>query len=105
MAEPGFHAAAGVYSASFNSSPRSGSFQLPDHPLLIMEELPGVFLDGVQYYDLKGIGFLSSTSLAGIIGLIRILLKQGITVRFINTGDRIRSKIISVGLERIINCI
>jgi MFS superfamily sulfate permease-like transporter len=67
-------------------------------------ELSGVYLNGVQYYDLKNILYINNTGLANLIDLLKSLLKQGIKVQFVNVTQKIQHKIKSVGLERVLNC-
>jgi hypothetical protein len=67
-------------------------------------ELSGVYLNGVQYYDLKNILYINNTGLANLIDLLKSLLKQGIKVQFVNVTQKIQDKIKSVGLERVLNC-
>jgi ABC-type transporter Mla MlaB component len=71
---------------------------------IVTDELPGVFCEGVQYYDLKNVGFISNTGMANLVELLKSLLDQGVEVQFVNVNDKIKKKIKSLGLEHILNC-
>jgi ABC-type transporter Mla MlaB component len=57
------------------------------------DKLPGVLIKGVQYYDLKNIGFINNTGMANLIELLKSLLKQGVEVQFVNVNENIKNKI------------
>jgi ABC-type transporter Mla MlaB component len=67
-------------------------------------KLSGVLCDGVQYYDLKNILYINSTGLANFIDLLKTLLKKGLSLRFVNVNDKIKEKIKSMGLDKVLNC-
>lgn len=67
-------------------------------------KLPGVFCEGVQYYDLKSIQFISNTGMANLIDLLKSLLKKNVEVEFVNVSDRIKSKIRFLHLDNILKC-
>jgi anti-anti-sigma factor len=66
--------------------------------------LSGVYCEGVQYYDLKGVEYINNTGMAILIDLLKSLLEMGVEVQFVNVHSNIRKKISEMGLERIINC-
>jgi len=72
-----------------------------DRPL---DELAGVCIDGIHYYDFKSLIFLTNTDLASLIDLIKCSLEHGVEVRFVNVNDGIKRKIIAMGLDRILSC-
>jgi anti-anti-sigma regulatory factor len=72
-----------------------------EHPT---EELAGVCIDGVHYYDFKNVQFINNTGMASLIDLSKCLLEQGIKVQFVNVNEKIKNKIKSIGLENILNC-
>jgi hypothetical protein len=74
-----------------------GDFQL--------ENLPGVFCKGIQYYDLRNVGSINNTGMAGLIDLMKSLLQQGVETRFANANDDIRNRITSLGLGEILKCV
>jgi ABC-type transporter Mla MlaB component len=80
------------------------SINLAGDQYVIMDELPGVYMAGVQYYDLKNIGYINNTGMATLIELLKSLLKKGIEVKFVNVNDRIKRKIKTLGLENILCC-
>lgn len=75
------------------------SFKLSDSP-----ELPGVFCQGIQYYDLKNIYFINNTGMANLLDLLKSLLQKDVEVQFVNVCDKIKNKIKSLGLDHIIIC-
>ena len=72
-----------------------------DNPI---DELSGVCIDGVHYYDFKNVQFINNTGMATLIDLLKCLLEQGTKVQFVNVNERIKIKIKSMGLEDILNC-
>ncbi len=72
-----------------------------EHP---MDELSGVCINGVHYYDFKNIRSINNTGMASLIDLLKCLLLQGVNVQFVNVNERIKSKIKTMGLENILNC-
>jgi hypothetical protein len=67
-------------------------------------ELPGVYFQGTQYYDLKNIYFINNTGMANLIELLGSLLEKDVDVQFVNVCDKIRNKIKSLGLDQILIC-
>ena len=77
-------------------------FQLSgEHPV---DQLAGVCIEGVHYYDFKNIHFINNTGIASLIDLLKCLLEQGVKLQFVNVSEKIKSKIKSMGLENILNC-
>jgi ABC-type transporter Mla MlaB component len=74
------------------------AYQLPE------DELPGVFFKGVQYYDLKNIYFINNTGMANLIDLLKSLLEKNVEVQFVNVSDKIKNKIVAMGLDHILIC-
>lgn len=68
------------------------------------KSLPGVYLRGIQYYDLKNIYFINNTGIANLIDLLKSLLEKNIEVQFVNVSDKIKEKIRSMGLDQILIC-
>ena len=68
------------------------------------EKLPGVYIKGVQYYDLKDVGFINNTGMIHLIDLLRSLLKKGVETQFVNVNENIKKKIKALGLDHILNC-
>ena len=77
---------------------------LPDNKLENEDNLAGVLCQGVQYYDFKNIPFISNTGLASLIRILKVSLKQGIKLKFVNVNKRIQQKIQTMGLDKFINC-
>ncbi|MBI2269748.1 MAG: STAS domain-containing protein [Bacteroidetes bacterium] len=77
-------------------------FQLRDRAA--MNELPGVYIHGIHYYDFKNVHFINNTGIASLIDLLKCLLEKGIEIEFVNVSDSIKSKIKSMGLENILHC-
>ena len=73
--------------------------------MVITDELPGVYCQGVQYYDLKNIVFINYNGMSSLIGFLKSLLEKGIEVQFVNVNEKIKEKIKSIGLEHILNCV
>jgi ABC-type transporter Mla MlaB component len=69
------------------------------------DELPGVFCDGIQYFDLGNINSVNNTGMASLISLLKSLLKQGTETRFVNVNTSIQQRIESLGLSEIIKCV
>lgn len=68
------------------------------------DELAGVCIGGVHYYDFKNVQYINNTGMACLIDLLKCLLEQGVKVQFVNVSDRIKSKIKLIGLENILKC-
>ena len=66
--------------------------------------LSGVYCQGVQYYDLKGVKYINNTGMAILIDLLKNLLEMGVEVQFVNVDEKIKGKIKELGLEKIIKC-
>jgi hypothetical protein len=71
---------------------------------IISGELQSVYREGIQYYDLKKVSFISNAGVAKLILLFKLLLKEGIEVRFINVSEKIKAKIRSMGLDHVLIC-
>lgn len=77
-------------------------FQLGgEHPT---DELAGVCIDGIHYYDFKNVRFINNTGMACLIDLFKCLLEQGVRLQFVNVNDKIKNKIKLIGLENILMC-
>lgn len=81
------------------------TINLSGDKILVTDELPGVYVQGVQYYDLKNIAFINYAGMANLIDFIKALLEKNTEVKFVNVNDKIKSKIKSVGLEHILHCV
>lgn len=68
------------------------------------DQLPGVYCQGVMYYDLNNIHYINNTGMAILIDLLKSLLEMDVAVQFVNVDDKIKNKIKEMGLEDIINC-
>ncbi len=84
---------------------RVKSISLSGDKVIITDQLPGVYCEGVQYYDLKNIGFINYSGMASLIDFIKSLLERGVEVKFVNVNEMIKNKIRSIGLEHILNCV
>ena len=69
-----------------------------------IDELSGVCIGGVHYYDFKNVHFINNTGIASLIDLLKCLLEQGVKVKFVNVSENVKNKIKSMGLENILNC-
>jgi hypothetical protein len=69
-----------------------------------MDELAGVCIGNVHYYDFKNILFINNTGIACLIDLLKCLLETGVKVQFVNVSEKIKIKIRTMGLEDILNC-
>lgn len=67
-------------------------------------DLPGVFFQGTQYYDLKNVYFINNTGMANLIDLLKSLLEKDMDVQFVNVCDKIKDKVKTLGLDHIIIC-
>ncbi|MCE3281151.1 MAG: hypothetical protein K0S44_3342 [Bacteroidetes bacterium] len=67
-------------------------------------ELPGVYFQGTQYYDLKNVYFINNTGMANLINLLESLLEKDVDVQFVNVCDKIKNKIKALGLDEILIC-
>lgn len=81
------------------------TISLTGDKVLVTDELPGVYCHGIQYYDLKNIGYVNYNGMANLIDFIRSQIEKGVEVQFVNVNDTIKSKIKSIGLEHILNCV
>lgn len=88
-------------------------FIIKDEPIMEIKsdelypsaKLSKVYLQGIQYYDLKNIQFINSSGMADLIDLLKSLLQKGIEVKFVNVNEHIKSKITALGLDHIFDCI
>jgi hypothetical protein len=87
-----------------NFCPNIKSINLSGNEWIIIDELPGVYCEGIQYYDLKNIGYINSMGMASLIELLKSLLEWGIEVQFVNASPAIKNKIKSLGLDHILIC-
>jgi|GEM_PF-2696836 len=67
-------------------------------------ELASIYFDGVQYFDLKNVYFINNTGIANLIDLLKLLLKQGVVIKFVNVREKIKNKFKSMGLDHIFDC-
>lgn len=81
------------------------SINLSGDRVVITDQLPGVYCQGIQYYDLKNIGFINYNGMANLIDFIKSLLEKDTEVQFVNVNEKIKSKIKAIGLEHILNCV
>lgn len=68
------------------------------------DELAGVHIQGIHYYDFKNVHFINNTGIASLIDLLKCLLQKGVEIQFVNVSDKIKCKIKSMGLENILHC-
>ena len=80
------------------------SISLLSCEFIVSDGLPGVYCQGIKYYDLKNVHFINNTDMANLIDLLKSLLGTGTEVQFVNVNSTIKSKIKSMGLEHILNC-
>ena len=81
------------------------TINLSGDKILVTDELPSVYIQGIQYYDLKNIAFINYNGMANLIDFIKSLLEKDTEVKFVNVNEKIKSKIKSIGLEHILNCV
>jgi ABC-type transporter Mla MlaB component len=79
----------------------SDSFQGGDQ---FSKKLPGVYCQGVQYFDLSDVNYINNNGMAVLIELLKCLLEINVEVQFVNVNDNIKNKIRELGLEKIIHC-
>lgn len=68
------------------------------------KKLPGVYCQGVQYFDLSGLEYINSNGMAILIELLKCLLEINVEVQFVNVSGKIKERIREFGLEKIIHC-
>jgi ABC-type transporter Mla MlaB component len=68
------------------------------------DQIPGVYCQGVMYYDLSSVHYINNTGMAILIDLLKSLLEMDVAVQFVNVDANIKKKIKEMGLENIINC-
>ena len=68
------------------------------------DHLPGVYCQGVMYYDLNNVHYINNTGMAILIDLLKSLLEMDVAVQFVNVDEKIKQRIREMGLENIINC-
>ena len=83
---------------------RVKTINLSGDQILLTDELPCVYCQGIQYYDLKNIAHINYNGMANLIDFLKSLLEKGIEVQFVNVNEKIKSKIKSMGLQHILNC-
>lgn len=81
------------------------TINISEDQLIVTDETPGVFIQGVQYYDLKNIGYISYAGMANLVSFIKGTLEKGVEVRFVNVNDKVKAKIRAMGLEHILHCV
>lgn len=74
-----------------------------DHWLSI-DEIPGMYCRGIQYFDFKKVVFINYNGLAHLIKFFKFFLEKGIEVHLVNVNEPIKNKIRSMGLDHILNC-
>jgi ABC-type transporter Mla MlaB component len=68
------------------------------------KKLPGVYCQGIQYFDLSDVNYINSNGMAVLIELLKCLLEINVEVQFVNVNENIKHKIRELGLEKIIHC-
>jgi len=72
-----------------------------DHPA---DELAGVCIEDVHYYDFKNVQSINNTGLASLIDLTKYLLQKGLKVQFVNVNEKIKEKITALELDKVLQC-
>jgi anti-anti-sigma regulatory factor len=68
------------------------------------DQLPGVYCQGVMYYDLSNVHYINNMGMAILIDLLKSLLEMNVSVQFVNVDEKIKARIREMGLDNIINC-
>ena len=84
---------------------RIKSINLSGDQIVITDDLPGVYCQGIQYYDLKNIAHINYNGMANLIDFLKSLLENGVEVQFVNVNEKIKNKIQSMGLQHILTCV
>lgn len=71
---------------------------------LTIDDIPGMFYRGTQYFDFKKIAFVNYNGLANLIKFLKYFAEKDIEVQFVNVNDAIKNKIRSMGLDHILYC-
>lgn len=84
----------------------SASVKMADnyHYEYTTDRLPGVYCEGVQYFDLNGVKHINNSGMVTLIDILKSLLEMGVEVQFVNVDESIKARIKDMGLEKIINC-
>ena len=69
------------------------------------EELPGIYVGDLCYFDLQDLHYLNNTGIANLIDLLKHLAKQGLEVRFIHVAEPLMCKLKALGLDQIMQFI
>jgi ABC-type transporter Mla MlaB component len=80
------------------------SINLDGDKWVIVDDLPGVYCEGTQYYDLKNVPYINTAGFASLVSLLKSLLMNGVRVQFVNVNEQIRAKMRALGLDHILNC-
>ncbi len=65
------------------------------------DELPGIYVDNLCYFDLHDLHYLNNTGIANLIDLVKFLSEAGLEVRFVNVADALMEKLKTLGLDQI----
>lgn len=68
---------------------------------ILTAEIPGMYYQGIQYFDFKKITFINHNGIASLIKFIKYYLGKGIEVRILNLNEPIKNKITKMGLDKI----
>lgn len=71
---------------------------------LVIDDIPGMFYRGTQYFDFKKIPFINYNGLANLIAFLKYFAEKDIEVQFVNVNESIKNKIRSMGLDHILYC-
>jgi hypothetical protein len=69
----------------------------------VKEEIPCIHCNGIKYYDLIKIKYLTNNDIVQLIEIIKSDIKIGKEICFINTNETIKKKIKSIKLEHLFN--
>lgn len=69
------------------------------------EELPGIYVNGMCYFDLHDLHYLNNTGIANLIDLLKMFAEQGLEVRFVNVSELLKTKLKTLGLDQVIKSI
>lgn len=89
--------------SNLKKSPQS-RLNLSGDDWLMIEDIPGFYYHGIQYFDFKKVNFINYNGLANLVKFMKEFLEKGIEIQFVNVSETIKKKIKEIGLGHVLNC-
>jgi ABC-type transporter Mla MlaB component len=70
---------------------------------LSIDEIPGMYYRGIQYFDFRKISYINYNGLAHLVKFLKFFLEKGTEVHLVNVSESIKNKINAVGLNHVVH--